>query len=117
MKKDFIEFVNALMEAAPEVAKNKMTDGVAQYLQVLNDTIKEKPELTDIGKMVLKYMQAHSDTAAWKSKDIAEGLYVSSRTVSGGMRKLVNDGFAEKMGSEPVLYSLTEKGKNYKIED
>ena len=27
------------------------------------------------------------------------------------MRKLVTDGFVEKMGESPVLYSITEKGK------
>jgi DNA-binding PadR family transcriptional regulator len=36
--------------------------------------------------------------------------------VSGAMRKLVTDGFVEKMSDEPVIYTLTEKGKNYKID-
>ena len=117
MKKEFIDFIKALMEAAPEVVAEKMTDNVKQYLDALTDTVKEKPELTDIGKLVLKYMQEHCETTTWKSKDIAEGLYISSRTVSGGMRKLVNDEFAEKFGQDPVLYTLTEKGKNYIIED
>jgi DNA-binding PadR family transcriptional regulator len=33
------------------------------------------------------------------------------------MRKLANDGFVEKLGKDPVIYTLTEKGKNYNIED
>jgi predicted transcriptional regulator len=33
------------------------------------------------------------------------------------MRKLVTDGFVEKVGQDPVMYILTEKGKNIKIED
>ena len=41
---------------------------------------------------------------------------ISSRGASGTMRKLVNDGFCEKIGQDPVIYSLTEKGKNYVIE-
>jgi hypothetical protein len=32
------------------------------------------------------------------------------------MRKLVTDGFCEKVGSDPVIYTITEKGKNYKID-
>ena len=53
----------------------------------------------------------------WKARDIAEGLFISSRTVSGAMRKLVTDGFCEKVGADPVVYALTEKGKNYNIKD
>ena len=52
----------------------------------------------------------------WKAKDIAEELFVNSRKVSGAMRKLVNDGFVEKLGKEPVVYELTEKGKNIVID-
>jgi DNA-binding PadR family transcriptional regulator len=33
------------------------------------------------------------------------------------MRKLTTDGFVEKVGSDPVIYTITEKGKNYKFED
>ncbi len=116
MKKEFIEFIEALMAAAPDVANEKMTDGIQQYLNTLKGAIKEKPELTDNGKMVLDYMQKHQDTTAWQAKDIADGMFVASRTVSGAMRKLVTDGFVEKMSDEPVIYTLTEKGKNYKID-
>ena len=52
----------------------------------------------------------------WKARDIAEGLFVSSRTVSGAIRKLVTDGFVEKVGQDPVIYSITEQGKNIKID-
>lgn len=117
MKKEFIDFLNALMAAAPEVAENLMTDNVKQYMEVLIGKDKEKPELTDNGKLVLKFLQDHQEVATWKAKDIAEGLFISSRTVSGSIRKLVTDGFAEKVGQDPVIYVLTEKGKNYKIED
>jgi predicted transcriptional regulator len=52
----------------------------------------------------------------WKARDIAEGLFISSRGVSGALRKLVNDGFCEKVGQDPVVYALTEKGKNFVID-
>jgi predicted transcriptional regulator len=51
----------------------------------------------------------------WKARDIAEGLFISSRAVSGAMRKLVTDGFVEKLGADPVVYTITEKGKNVTI--
>ena len=66
--------------------------------------------------IILKYLQT-TDSSMLKARDIAEGLFVSSRTVSGAMRKLVTDGFVEKVGESPVLYTLTEKGKEFKIED
>ena len=61
-------------------------------------------------------LQQHSETNTWKAKDIAEGMFISSRTVSGSIRKLVNDGFVEKVGQDPVIYSITEQGKNIKID-
>lgn len=115
MKQEFIDFLNALMEAAPDVAESKMTDNIRAYIEILMDTKNDKPELTDGGKVILDYMQK-TDTPMLKARDIAEGLFISSRVVSGSLRKLVNDGFCEKVGQNPVVYALTEKGKNYKID-
>ena len=114
MKQEFIEFLNALMAAAPEVANEKMTDNVKAYIDTLISSKNDKPEITDSGKIILDYMQK-SDLPMFKAKDIADGLYISSRAVSGSLRKLVTDGFCEKVGTDPVVYTLTEKGKNIEI--
>ena len=116
MKQEFIDFLNALIAAAPEVAEEKMTENVKAYIDALTDKKAEKPALTDNGKMVLKYLQ-NAEPGLYKAKDIADGLFVASRNVSGAMRKLVADQFVEKMGESPVLYSITEKGKEFIIED
>ena len=116
MKQEFIDFLNALMEAAPDVVKEKMNDNVKAYIDALIDKKGEKPARADNGKMVLKYLQ-NAEPGLYKAKDIADGLFVASRNVSGAMRKLVSDGFVEKMGESPVLYSITEKGKEFIIED
>ena len=116
MKKEFLDFVNALIAAAPDVAEELMTENVKAYMDALTDKKNEKPEVTDHGKLILKYLQ-DAQPGIYKAKDIAEGLYVSSRNVSGAIRKLVTDGFVEKVGESPVLYTITEKGKNYTIED
>lgn len=77
----------------------------------------EKPLFTDNGKLILKYMQEHAvDMPMAKAKDIGEGLFISSRAVSGALRKLVTDGFVEKIGQDPVVYTLTEEGKNINID-
>lgn len=116
MKQEFIDFVNALIAAAPTVAEQLMNDNIKTYLDALADKKAEKPEVTDNGKLILKYLQ-DAEPGVYKSKDIADGLFVSSRNVSGAMRKLTTDGFVEKIGESPALYTLTEKGKNYKIDD
>lgn len=113
MKQEFINFVKALMEAAPHIT---MSENVEAYWNSLTAAADNKPEITENGKTVLKYLQGSTEITH-KSRDIAEGLFVSSRMVSGSLRKLVNDGFVEKIGDSPAIYSLTEKGKEYKIEE
>ena len=117
MKTEFIEFLNALMTAAPDVVENLMTDNVRAYILALTEAPADKPVLTDNGKMILKYMQDNASTPIFKARDIAEGLFISSRAVSGSLRKIVNDNFCAKVGTDPVMYALTDTGKNYKIED
>ena len=39
MKQEFIDFLNALMEAAPDVVKEKMNDNVKAYIDALIDKI------------------------------------------------------------------------------
>lgn len=115
MKQEFLNFLDALMKASPEVVNELMTDQIKSYINSLSEEPTEKPALTDNGKVILKYLQ-ESDKATFKAKDIAEGLMISSRQASGSMRKLVNDGFCEKLGKDPVIYALTEKGKSFIIE-
>lgn len=115
MKNDFLRFLDALIEASPEVAEEFMNENVKTYIAILrDDKVKDKPVLTDGGKRILKYMQ-ECGIPALKAKDIAEGLFISSRGVSGSLRKLVTDGFCAKVGQDPVVYTLTEKGKNFEI--
>lgn len=115
MKQEFLNFVNELMKASPNVVNELMTENIQAYLDILKDTKDEKPILTENGKLILKYLQGNLDVRCWKAKDLAEQIGISSRGASGAMRKLVNDGFCEKIGQDPVIYTLTEKGKNYEI--
>lgn len=77
-----------------------------------------KMKFTENGKLVLRYMQENKDTYnnLFKAKDIGEGLGISSRTASGAMRKLVTDGYIEKIGENPVVYALTENGTNINLD-
>ena len=115
MKQEFLDFVNSLMNANPELTDKLMTENVKAYLDILAEIKDEKPTLTENGKLVLEYLQSHQEIHLWKAKDLADQMGISSRGASGTLRKLVNDGFCEKLGANPVIYSLTEKGKNYTI--
>ena len=114
MKKEFLEFIKKLIEANPDLAKELMTENVETYLKVLEQEEEEKPELTDNGKNILNFLQ-NAEKSLFTAKEIALDLGCSSRVVSGAMRKLVADKFVEKIGTGPVTYTLTEKGKNYQI--
>ncbi len=114
MKTEFLNFINELIEHDKEFANSIITDEIKDYLEILKNEKPEHTEITDNGKIILKYMQ-DNNVRMGKAKDIAEGLGISSRAVSGSLRKLVVDGFVEKISVNPVVYSISEKGKNYKI--
>lgn len=89
------------------------------YFEALKTTTEKEPKkFTENGKLVLSFMKENKDNFnnIFKSKDIAEALGVSTRTVSGAMRKLITDGYIEKIESSPICYSLTDKGKTVEFE-
>lgn len=116
-KQEFINYVEDLMYYTRKMDAPIMSDEANAFWEGLkggND--EDKPMFTDTGKLVVKYLQGlPEDSRMLKAKDIAEGLFISSRSVGGAMRKLVSDGFIEKVGQDPVIYTLTEKGKNIEI--
>ena len=112
-KDEFVKYVEALINANNSV---EMNDDARIYWEAFKGKVEEdKPLFTDNGKLILKHLQDNQDVPMWKAKDIAEGLFISSRAVSGAMRKLVSDGFIEKVGQDPVIYTLTENGKTIEI--
>lgn len=119
MKKEFINFLHELMEAAPDVVKKSMTDNIKNYITALeSESSSDKPEFTERGLAILKYLKEECEAGAVvKAKDIAEGMGLASKSVVGSIRKLVTDEYVEKIGEKPILYTLTEKGKNYIFED
>jgi DNA-binding MarR family transcriptional regulator len=114
-KQEFINFIEMVLN---ENKIDELPENVRLYWDAFRgaDENGEKPLFTDNGKLILKFLQEHQDTPMWKARDIAEGLFISSRAVSGAMRKLVTDGFVEKVGENPVIYSITDNGKNIIID-
>jgi predicted transcriptional regulator len=111
--KSFLDYFDMINEP------DAMPQDVAEFLQSLREQQEKedsKPLFTDIGLQILEYMQSCRESTL-KAKDIAEGMELSSRKVSGAIRKLVLDNYVEKSGNNPVIYALTEQGKNFKIEN
>ena len=114
IREEFLNFIDELLAKCPEV---EMSTNVKSYLDAIREqTDSDKPMFTENGKQILKYMQDNLDITMMKSKDIAEGLCISSRGVSGAMRKLVTDGYVEKIGQNPIVYTLTNLGKEINLE-
>lgn len=115
-KEAFLKIVKAEIFDRPDIYTENYPDifeDAQDYFNGLSISENDgKPQFTDNGKLVLTFMQENKDTYnnLFKAKDIGEGLGISSRTASGAMRKLVTDGFVEKMSESPVVYSITQKG-------
>ena len=115
-KESFIQFVEMLIDG--KNYEDEFPDAM-DYWNALKITEDEsKPAFTENGKLILAFMQQNKSTYnnLFKSKDIGEQISLSSRTVSGGMRKLVNDGYVEKIGQNPVIYAITTKGEEVNLE-
>lgn len=96
-------------------------DEALNYFEALKMDVKaDKPIITDNGKLILKYLQEQHNTSQnlFTAKSIADGIFISSRSVSGSMQKLKNDGFVEKVGdASPAVYSITLKGLEFEVVD
>ena len=114
-KQKFIDYVEEALFL--KVDLTEIDPDVFSYWEALKGTKDtEKPMFTDNGKLVMEYLKGLPEgSPALKSREIAEALFVSSRTIYGAMRKLVTDGFVEKIGQDPVMYTLTEQGKNIEL--
>lgn len=114
---EFIEWVYALI-ANQKDESVPMSENVKAYLDAIKGdcALNDKPQFTENGKAILKHLQG-MNPGMYKAKDIAESMLITSKSVAGAIRKLVTDGYVEKVGKDPVVYSITEKGKNVNFED
>jgi len=88
-------------------------------LEFWNNFVKGKisnSEITDLGRSILNWLNENR-LEFFSAKQIGEGLFVSSRVISGAARKLVTDGYLEKEGKNPVTYRITSEGHNILLGD
>lgn len=111
-KEKFIEDVENVIE--------QLSDEGREYFENFKASKKESTGgITEKGLSILKCMQRENTrfNNSFKSKDIGDILFMSGRSISGSMRKLVEDGYVNKISKNPVLYELTELGMKYNIDN
>lgn len=97
---------------------HRLSEGARAYFEQLKATPeKEKAPFTENGAKVLIWMQENYESYnnILKAKEIGDGLFCSSRTVSGAMRKLITDGYVSKTEGTPTCYSLTALGMSVTV--
>ena len=75
-------------------------------------------QFTENGLKILKCMKENCEARMniFNSKMLGEMLFMPPRSVSGSMKKLIADGYVEKVGVNPVSYGLTDLGKDFQID-
>lgn len=119
-KKDaFIQVVETILskpEFINSFSQETWTNAVDFWKEFLNNKPKESgADVTENGIKILRWMSANKESLSnvFTSREVAEGLFTSGRSVSGAMRKLTSDGYVQKVGQNPVQYSLTEQGEQF----
>lgn len=120
-KEAFIEIVNYFFEDNDVRFENDENFKLARafWEDFKDGKTKNSSAITENGKKVLSWMQENMENMSnvFTSKEAAEALFTSGRSIAGTMRKLVNDGYVKKTGKDPVQYSLTEAGENYQFDN
>lgn len=82
--------------------------------------LKEKAQntFTENGKKILICMQQNENKyKIFNSKQLGELLFMPPRSVSGAMKKLLNEGYCRKQATNPVTYELTTLGKETQFDE
>lgn len=109
-----IEMTETLKSILEDSIKMYAEDQVkVEYIQSILAESDVAADLTDKNKAILKWMKENAEkyNNIFNAKQIGDGLFMSGRSVSGSIRKLVALGYVEKQGKDPVCYLLTEDGK------
>ena len=121
-REKFIKFVEHMMTqmnfSASELEEHK--EAIDFFASLKATTAEqEKPLFTEKGKIIFQFMKDNKETYnnMFKAKDIGEKLAISSRGAAATIRKLITDGYVEKFGDEPVVYSLTTLGENFSFNE
>ena len=114
----FIKIVEEMFNRADIYAENYPNEfelATTFWEDFKNNKPKSSNAVTENGAKILAWMQENEANKSnlFISKEIAEGIFSSGRSVAGSMRKLAADGYIQKTGENPVQYSLTDLGRSF----
>lgn len=120
--KEHADYVLHVMSCHPDFWGDHYQESYDFWTKIKNDEISEtiktnRQEITEKGKAIIKWMQENCELRnnIFTAKTIGEGLFISGRSVSSSIQKLIKDGYVSKQCGNPIAYSLTDSGKNLKI--
>lgn len=106
------EFLNELDSIDIEA---QLSEKAIEFYNQLKE--KTQPVFTENGKKILLCMQKNvNNYETFNARQIGELLFMPPRSVSGSIKKLLNEGYCEKIGSNPVSYKLTTVGKEIQLD-
>lgn len=79
-----------------------------EAFEKIEKMITKETGITEKGAAILEVMKANPNEV-FTAAAIGEKLGLTSRSVSGSMRKLVSNEYVEKVGQNPVCYQLLDK--------
>lgn len=117
-KEAFINLVDSLIEPLTMTEDTEIQQAMNYYNKLKNGISTVTVKITGNGAKVLSWMQKNWEKCnnTFSAKTIGEGIFASSRSVSGTMRKLVTEGYVEKIGANPCCYAITDAGKEQKFD-
>ena len=104
-KNVFIETVENLFNAYPMNVPAEALEFFEDYKRGKSSNHKE---ITEKGIAIILALRENPEWIT--AKALGEIMDVSGRSVSGSMKKLVEDGYVEKRAGNPSAYKITEKG-------
>lgn len=114
-REQFIYEIENLLKEDNEI----LSEDALAYFEELKNGKASLGGVTETGVRIINWLKSNTTKAQsyFSAKLIGEGLFTSSRAVSGAARKLISDGYLVKEGKNPVTYALTEKGLSFLPED
>ena len=93
--------------------RDVLSESAIEFLNELLEKNSTENILTETGRKILISMYTNKETYlnTFSSKQLGELLFMSARSISGSMRKLVTEQYVEKAGTNPVTYKLTKNGE------
>lgn len=109
------KFIDEIESILKESHYELLSDEALAYFEELKTGKASVGGITEVGAKILTWLQENTSVGQeyFSAKTIGEGLFTSSRSVSGAARKLIVDGYLMKEGKSPVTYALTPQGREF----